>query len=114
VSKLAAKIFRILPHLLCLTHYIAGDPALRRTAAHAAEARKSLGTRIDELLEGLNGIQTKMQGEHQTWAPTWAPTFKAGKKSYEEAVQHEGGDYKILAQECRTHCESQAQYSDTS
>jgi ABC-type lipoprotein export system ATPase subunit len=77
-----------------LPQALADDPALRRTADQAAKARQSMSTRIDELLEDLGGIQAKMQGQHEAWAPT----FKTGKKNYEEAVQREGGDYKILAQ----------------
>lgn len=77
-----------------LPEALADDPALRRTADQAAKARQSVSTRIEELLEDLTGIQTTTQTQYQSWEPT----FKTGKKQYEEAVQREGGDYKILAQ----------------
>lgn len=70
------------------------DPALKRAAAIGSKAKDAILGYVDEAIQSIATLRTKMEAERAKWTPL----FQAAKTQYDEAVQQSGGDYKLLAQ----------------
>jgi hypothetical protein len=72
----------------------ATDPAVKRVAALITQARASVIDGIADLTAKLDDSRKLVEVEYAKWLPQ----YQAAKKTYTEAVQKEGGNYKELAQ----------------
>jgi hypothetical protein len=74
----------------------ADDPAVKRVSNAISQAK-------DALLENFDNADSKLdlfKKQIETEYAKWSPQFQTAKKSYNDAVQKEGGDYRNLAQNC--------------
>jgi len=67
---------------------------LKRVADLSIRAKSGLLDKFEEATRALKATKQQIETEYAKWLPD----FQAAKKSYNEAVQKEGGDYKNLAQ----------------
>jgi PHP family Zn ribbon phosphoesterase len=72
----------------------ASDPALKRVAGGFVQAKAALLELLGEAASKLAAFRQQVEAEYTKWLPQ----FQAAKKTYNEAVQKEGGDYRNLAQ----------------
>ena len=70
------------------------DPALKRVADLSTRAKSGLLDKLEDATRALKATKQQIETEYAKWLPE----FQAAKKTYNEAVQKEGGDYKNLAQ----------------
>ena len=74
------------------THAV--DPTLRRAQRINTQAKAALLQGVEEVSAKLTQFKQQVEAEYSNWLPD----FQAAKKTYGDAVQKAGGDYKNLAQ----------------
>ena len=72
----------------------AEDPVLRRLADINRQAKDAAVASLDEASTEVAKFKAQTNAEYATWLPQ----FQAAKRTYDETVQKEGGDYRNLAQ----------------